>query len=336
MKALSLHGVGDLRLIDVPTPAPKAGEALVRVAACGVCGSDIPRIFSKGTYRFPTIPGHEFAGTIAEKGPGVEGLEVGDAVAVFPLLWCGECAPCESGRYVQCENYGYLGSRDDGAFAEYVVAPSRNLAKVPAGVSLEEAALTEPASVALHALRRTGRSLFGLNVAVYGAGPIGLMVAQWARSMGAAEVLIFDIAPRKAELARSLGFSQVFDSPAETTAHVCIEAAGVPATMLAACRSVARGGTVVLLGNPSRDLELPADLVSQLMRKEASLLGTWNSDYSSLGTGDDWHAVLHAVRAKKIDLTTLVSHRVSLDEALPALEQMRDHPDRVSKILIKP
>ena len=97
-------------------PSPGHGEVVVRVRTCGVCGSDLLRIFTKGTYSFPTICGHEFAGTVEELGPGVEGVAVGDRVAVFPLLWCGECPACEQGRYVQCHDYDYLGSRCDGGF----------------------------------------------------------------------------------------------------------------------------------------------------------------------------------------------------------------------------
>ncbi len=106
---------------------------LVRIGYCGVCGSDLPRTFSKGTYSFPTVCGHEFAGTIEKLGSDVDNAwKVGDRVAVFPLLWCGRCAACETGKYVQCYDYDYLGSRRDGAFAEYVVAPIRNLVRVPA------------------------------------------------------------------------------------------------------------------------------------------------------------------------------------------------------------
>ena len=186
MHALVLHAVGDLRYESVPRPQAGAGDALVRVRFCGVCGSDIPRCFTKGTYHFPTICGHEFAGVIESLGDEASGFAAGDRVAVFPLLWCGRCAACETGKYGQCEDYDYLGSRSDGGFAEYVVAPIKNLLRVPDNVSLEEASMTEPAAVALHSARRAKVRL-GDSVAIFGAGPIGLMTAQWAREMGAAE-----------------------------------------------------------------------------------------------------------------------------------------------------
>jgi L-iditol 2-dehydrogenase len=329
----------------VPDAPP--GGVLIRIGACGVCGSDIPRIFRKGTYRFPTTPGHELAGTIVAIGEGVEGYRAGDRVAVFPLLWCGRCSACEQGRYVMCEDYDYLGSRSDGGFAEYVTAPARNLAPVPEGVSLEAAAMTEPAAVALHALRRVGTPLLHRTVAVFGAGPIGLIVGQWARAMGAATVALFDIVPAKLDLARRIGFERVFDSRTEDPrariealtggqgAHVCVEAAGVPATTVQAISCARRGGSVVLLGNPSADVTLPAALISQAMRREVALLGTWNSDFSVHGD-DDWRAALQAMESGVLDVESLVTHRVSLAAAWDALRMIRDQREFVSKVLVCP
>jgi L-iditol 2-dehydrogenase len=348
MEALVLHAVGDLQLAQMPIPNVSEGQVRVRIGFCGVCGSDIPRIFSKGTYSFPTVCGHEFAGTVDQCGPGVDEFEQGDKVVVFPLIWCGECAACENGKYVQCSNYDYLGSRSDGAFAEYVVAPKENIIRVPNGVTLEEAAQTEPAAVALHTLRRVQDSLVGKTVAIFGAGPIGLMVAQWARIMGSTQVLLFDIVAEKLELAQRLGFESVFnsavDDPVDVVsaqtegkgAHVCIEAAGVPQTYLYALDSVQRGGSVVLLGNPVADVTLPASLISQLMRREVSLLGTWNSDYSVSGNDDDWRTVLQAMASGKLDLSPLITHKVPLADGIEALYMMKDKSQFYAKVLIHP
>ena len=348
MEALVLHGVGDLRLEQIPVPHLSEGEVRVRIGFCGVCGSDIPRIFVKGTYSFPTVCGHEFAGIVDACGPGVEGFASGDPVAVFPLLWCGTCPACEQGQYVQCHNYDYLGSRSDGAFAEYVVAPVANLIPLPQGVTLEEASMTEPAAVALHALRRAQTSLVGKVVAIFGAGPIGLMAAQWARIMGAAEVLLFDIVAEKLELARHLGFDNVFNSATEEPievvnaltadkgAQVCIEAAGVPATYRNALGSAGRAGSVVLLGNPAADVTLPAALISQVMRREVSIFGTWNSDYSAAGNDDDWRTVLQAMASGVLTLMPLITHKVPLADSSDMLHKMRDKSEFYAKVLIHP
>ncbi len=348
MEALVLHGVGDLRLERIPIPPPATGEVRVRIGFCGVCGSDIPRIFAKGTYSFPTVCGHEFAGTVDACGSGVSNFAPGDAVVVFPLLWCGDCAACEKGKYVQCDDYGYLGSRSDGAFAEFVVAPKENLIPVPEGVTLEAAAMTEPAAVALHALRRAQNSLVGKTVAIFGAGPIGLMAAQWSKIMGATSVFLFDIVPAKLELAQQLGFEHVFNSSVEDVisviniltdskgVHVCIEAAGVPQTYLNALGSVRRSGTVILLGNPIADVTLPATLISQVMRREVNLLGTWNSDYSIAGNDDDWRTVLKAMESGELTLSPLITHKVPLMNSTETLHMMRDKSEFYAKVLIHP
>ena len=348
MNALVLHAVGDARFEKVPRPEAAWGEVLVRVAFCGVCGSDIPRTFVKGTYHFPTICGHEFAGTVEACGEGVDRYAPGDRVVVFPLLWCGRCASCELGNYVQCSDYDYYGSRRDGAFAEYVAVPVRNLIPVPDGVSLEAASMTEPAAVALHALKRAGGGFVGQSVVIFGAGPIGLVTAQWARVMGAAQVILFDLIPQKLEMARSLGFQLAFDArevhPLEKVneltagygAEVCVEGAGVPVTLNQAIAAARVGGRVVILGNPSADVTLPASLISQAMRRELDVLGTWNSSFSAQGNNDDWRAVLAAAASGSVDLDCLVSHRVPLDKAFDALLMMRDQSEFFAKVLIQP
>lgn len=348
MHALVLHSVGDLRYEEVPQPSPAWGEVKVRIAFCGVCGSDIPRVFVKGTYRFPTIPGHEFAGVVEELGEGVTRFQVGDPVAVFPLLWCGRCAACEQGKYVMCHDYDYLGSRSDGGFAEYVIAPERNLLKVPPGVSLEEASMTEPAAVALHAVRCGGGTGIGESVAIFGAGPIGVMAAQWVRTLGTSQVILFDIIPEKLALAHDLGFEHVFDSRMEDPLSVlnhltgnrgvdlAIEAAGCPPTTLQALAAAARGGRVVLLGNPSGDVTLPMELISQVMRREVRICGTWNSEYSHTGNRNDWSEVLEALASHRIHLSKLVTHRIALNAGAGAFSMMRDRTEFFSKVLITP
>lgn len=347
MDAIVLHGVSDLRYEQVAVPELQPGTVRVRIGFCGVCGSDIPRCFVKGTYNFPTICGHEFAGTVEACGEGIEKFKVGDRVAVFPLLWREDHPACEEGKYAQSDGYDYLGSRSDGAFSEYVIAPERNLLHVPDNVSLEEAAMTEPAAVALHAVRRAGLRL-GDTAAIFGLGPIGLMVAQWVRAMGASKIALFDILPEKLELARKLGFEDVFDSrdaeAVEATngltdgrgVHVAIEAAGVPPTMIAALQVTRRAGRIVLLGNPAADVTIPAPLISQLMRREVDIVGTWNSDYSVYGDDDDWRTVLDAMANGTLDLKPLITHSVPLAQGIDVLEMMRDQSEFFAKVLIHP
>ena len=348
MNALVLHAVNVARHEPIPTPEPGPGEVRIKVGFCGVCNSDMARFFGKGPYSFPLVCGHEFAGVVDRVGVGVTAFAFGDRVAVFPLLWCGQCGACERGQYTQCTDYDYLGSRSNGAFAEYVVAPARNLLRVADRVSLEEAAMIEPAAVALHALRRAGGALLGNSVAVFGAGPIGLMVAQWARAMGAAKVMLIDLVPEKLDLAKSCGFEHVIDGGVSDSvaaiemltggrgADLCIDAAGVPQASIHALRAVNHGGTVVLLGNPIREVNLPAELISRLMRREVQIVGTWNSDYSAFDEDDDWHRALNAMATGTIDVKPLITHRVSLDAAMGALQMMKDRTAFYCKVLVQP
>ena len=176
MRAYELHGVNDLRREDIEKPEIPSGWVLVQVKASGICSSDIPRIFTNGTYHFPTIPGHEFSGVVAAYGEGVPEERVGKRVGIFPLIPCRTCPQCRQKKYEMCEHYDYLGSRRDGGFAEYVAVPDWNLMELPENVSFREAAMLEPLSVALHAVKRSGVKP-GDTAAVIGTGMIGFASA---------------------------------------------------------------------------------------------------------------------------------------------------------------
>ena len=154
MKAWVLHETGDIRFETTDNPKPGRGEVLVAVKAAGICGSDIPRIYQTGAHRMPLIPGHEFSGVVQATGPDVALSWQGKRVGVFPLLPCRSCAPCREKRYEMCRNYDYIGSRRNGAFAEYVSVPTWNLINLPDPVAYEEAAMLEPMAVAVHAMRQ--------------------------------------------------------------------------------------------------------------------------------------------------------------------------------------
>jgi len=342
MKACVLHAIGDLRLEDVPQPAPGAGEVLIRVGACGVCGSDLPRVFEKGTYRFPTIPGHEFAGEVAAVGEGVAADWVGRRVAVFPLIPCRKCPPCEIGAFALCEDYDYLGSRSDGAFAQHVCAPVWNLVAVPDGVSTEAAAMAEPAAVAAHALRQ-GRVELGDAVLIFGAGPIGLMLGLWARGSGAGRVLLVDIDEEKLAFARGLGFEALCnarqDDPVAWAhaitgrgADVVIEGSG-SGVAFEQCMHAARPlGRVVLMGNPAGDMTLSQQGYWAVLRKELTVRGTWNSSYCALPR-NEWRLAVDAMAAGRLEVAPLITHRVDLEGLGDALAMMRARKEFANKVM---
>lgn len=342
MKAWSLHAVGDLKLEEIPRPEPKKGEVLLKVRACGICGSDIPRIFTKGTYHFPTIPGHEFSGEIMEVGEDMDPSLVGKGAAVFPLMPCRDCPSCETGQFAQCENYNYMGSRCDGAFAEYICAPLWNLLMIPEGLSYVEAAMVEPAAVAVHALRQAGIDI-GDCVLIYGAGPIGSMLAAWAKAWGAGKVLLVDIDEEKLEFARKLGFSDVFNARHGDVlqwvkdmtvrgADVTIEGAGSPISFEQCMHSTRAFGKVVLMGNPSGEMKLSQKGYWEILRKQLTVVGTWNSYYANLPK-NEWKLVLDSMSTRQLDVKPLITHRVSLDGLYDKLLMMKDQKEFYNKVL---
>jgi len=342
VKACVLHAVGDLRCENVERPAIRENEVVVAVRACGVCGSDVPRVFSKGTYHFPTIPGHEFAGEVIEAGPGVDPGLAGKGVAVFPLIPCRKCPMCAIGAFAQCEDYDYLGSRCDGAFAEYVRVPAWNLVPIPEGVSFEEAAMVEPAAVAAHALRRAGVES-GDSVAIFGAGPIGLLLAAWARTWDAGQILLLDIDGRKLEFARQLGFSDVFNPKegdifswirkiTDKGADIVAEASGSSAAY-EQCMDAARNfGKVVLMGNPAGSMTLSQDAYWAILRRELTVYGTWNSVFNEQPK-NDWRLALDYMASGQLDAKSLITHRVGLDKLWDALAMMRDQTTFSNKVM---
>ena len=180
MKAWVLHDIGDLRFDTVKEPVIQKREVLVRVRAVGICGSDIPRIYQNGAYSHPLILGHEFSGEVVETGVLADPVWKGQRVGVFPLIPCRECAPCRQKQFEMCRNYGYLGSRRDGGFTEYVAVPEENLIPLPENVTFEAAAMLEPMAVAVHAMRRI-KAKPSDRIAICGVGTIVLLLYQLLR-----------------------------------------------------------------------------------------------------------------------------------------------------------
>ncbi|MBN1836582.1 MAG: alcohol dehydrogenase catalytic domain-containing protein, partial [Spirochaetales bacterium] len=196
---------GEIEIREVERPSAGRDEVLIRIHNIGVCGSDIHVYHGKHPYTsYPVVQGHEVSGEIAEIGPGVEGLEVGQAVTFMPQVVCGKCYSCRHGMYHICDNLKVMGFQTDGAAQDYFVVPARLIIQVPAGVSMEHAAMIEPISVAVHALGRAGE-ISGKRVLVLGAGTIGNLVSQVARALGAKDTMITDVSDYRLEIARKCG-----------------------------------------------------------------------------------------------------------------------------------
>lgn len=296
MKAVVLEANEVLKYREIEDPQPGHGTVRIKVAVCGICGSDLPRVFDHGARSYPLILGHEFAGVVDKVGEGVTACAEGDHVTAAPLLPCGTCEDCRNGNYSLCGHYSFIGSRQNGAMADYVVVPEVNVVKIPDSLSMEQAATIEPSTVALHAFK-VSRFTAGRSVAVIGCGIIGLYTVQWARILGASRVTAIgrgqsglDAALRlgadravstsglSGEELRGLlgtGFDYVFEcSGADETIHLAVEAA-------------AKKGTVCLIGTPKRPLTFTVPQWEAINRKECWVTGSWMS-YSAPFPGEEW------------------------------------------------
>lgn len=346
MRAVILQSDQVLSYEEVPIPAPAAGEALIRVLRVGICSSDVPRAFRGQAYRYPLIMGHEIAGVV-DKAPDAPEL-VGRLVAVIPLIPCRRCDRCRAGDFALCTAYDYIGSRRDGGFAEYVTAPVENLVPVPDGVDADSACQVELAAVALNAVRRADVKP-GDRVAIIGAGPLGWLAAQWATLRGAAPVVLIDVSEEALHRARAAlghrvrGLQLVLDRgnvaatfATETGgnhADVVVQCAGAPAAFISSLTIAGMRGRVVWVGNPDADLALPRSLVSQILRRELDIRGTWNSSFLHPDR-PDWRVVLGMTATDQLDVRCTISHHFPLSGAVEGFRVLRERSGYVGKVVL--
>jgi L-iditol 2-dehydrogenase/galactitol-1-phosphate 5-dehydrogenase len=322
MKAMVLESPGQLTYADVPEPERVGSRpVLVRIAAVGVCGSDLLR-YAKGTaYHYPLILGHEFS-AVVEEAPADSSFARGDRVAVFPLIPDPRDPFSQIGEYAVSSGYDYFGSRRDGAFAERLWVPEENLLRIPAEVPLIHAAAVEPASVSLHAMLKF-KLPANASALVIGGGPIGAFAAQWLRILGCARVFVADIDPRKLEILQALGFETVDAAKQDTVQAVkaltggrgvacAVEASGLPVTLIQTIEAAAVFGQVMLLGDHHHDVTLSGPLISSMLRRELTVYGAWNSKITPAGKSE-WDMVLSHMR-QAFQVGPLISHTPTLDQ----------------------
>jgi len=313
-------------VIELPVPRPNAGELLVRIAACGICGSDLHLYewelgAERMVGRLPFVMGHEPAGVVEAVGPGVTRFKAGDRVALDPFGHCGQCGPCRAGRFNLCSSPTTL----SGAFAEYTIAPIGNSHLVPPTMDLEHAALLEAFGTGLHAVEQSSLKA-GDCAVVEGPGPIGLSVAMAARAFGAGPIVMtgLDIDTDRLALARRLGFTTVCASDEGWTSHVrkllppdgadvLFDASGAIDSPRELLR---RGGQFVEIGWPARDItgtELRALFFHGVQ---------WIN--SRVRTPETWRRAIALVASGEIDLMPMVTHRYDLSRAVEAFELLRE------------
>ncbi len=345
MRACVLHGNEDLRYEEYPLREVEAGMVRVRVRAAGICGSDIPRVLKNGAHFYPVVLGHEFSGVIDKIGEGVTGLEVGDTVAGVPLVPCMKCEDCLAGNYSLCRHYSFIGSRQSGAFADYVVIPAINAVKYDPSIPFEQAAMFEPSTVALHGLRKSGYR-GGENVAVLGGGTIGIFAMQWAKILGAEKITVFDIVPERLELAKRMGADEIVNTKEEDVAErvqqitngkgfaYVLETAGNPAIVKMFFEIASNTATVCFIGTPTKNIEFNPREWEQLNRKELHLFGSWMS-YSAPFPGKEWEMTAHyfATGQLKFD-PKMIDRKFKMENAAEAFDLYKTAGTVKGKIML--
>ncbi|MGL4607073.1 MAG: galactitol-1-phosphate 5-dehydrogenase [Eubacteriaceae bacterium] len=345
MLAAVLHSPGDLRIEKQPIPKDLApNDVLVKVKAAGICGSDLDRVMKTGTYSFPRIPGHEFSGVIAAIGSKVKNFSIGDRVLVAPIIPCFHCEYCQSGNFGQCSHYDYLGSRSDGGFSEFVKVPSRNLIILPSEISFIEGAAIEPAAVTLHGINRI-KITAGDSVAILGCGAIGIFAIQFAKIMGATEIIGVDISDEKLAFGKKAGCTKVInalkDNPVDkileatqsTGVNVCIETAGTPITQVQSIQCTKKHGRILYLGTAHKDVIIPPHVFEHIVRNEITLTGSWNS-YSAPFPGSEWRSTIEYLQQKRLDIQSFITHTFPLQESPRVISEMANHEFSFNKVIL--
>lgn len=343
MKALVLTAYKQLELAERPRPVAGTGEVLIRVAACGICGSDVHGYDGTSGRRIPPIVmGHEAAGTVAAVGEGVTRFAVGDRVTFDSTIYCGRCAYCKRGQMNLCDHREIVGVsikdfRRDGAFAEYLTVPERIVYKLPDAMPFVEAAMLEAVSVALHAVV-VSELKGGETALVMGAGMIGLLTLQAARAAGCSKVLVADIDHTRLKLAEKLGATGVIAKTGTELASECLrltdgvgvdialEAVGRDETVAAAIDSTRKGGTITLIGNITPEVKLP---LQKVVSRQLRLQGT----AASCG---EYMQAIEMITDGRIEVKPLITAVAPLEEGARWFERLYAHEPNLMKIVLAP
>lgn len=342
MKALLLSKYRHFELADLPTPSPASGEVLIRVGACGICGSDVHGYDGSSGRRIPPIVmGHEAAGVIEAIGPGVDNVRVGDRVTFDSTIYCGGCAYCRRGEVNLCDHRQVLGVscgdyRRAGAFAEYVAVPARVVYHLPESISFAEAAMLEAVAVALHAVSLANITPDS-SALVIGAGTIGLLILQALRAAGVTRIFLADIDVTRLRLAEQLGAPVILSAASDPAGQalqltkgigvdVALEAVGRSETVSAAIASVRKGGTVVLVGNISPDVTLP---LQKVVTRQIRLQG-------SCASAGEYPQAIDLMAKGAIRVKPLITAIAPLEQGPEWFERLYAREPNLLKVVLSP
>jgi threonine dehydrogenase-like Zn-dependent dehydrogenase len=338
MKALFYSDWHRLEISDQPTPVPKSGEVLMKVSACGLCGSELETYKNKSTRRSPPlILGHEFCGEIVDTGKDVMKNLKGQKKIVFPLVFCNQCPACRRNNFHLCENRRLFGMHRMGAFAEYVAVPERCLIEWPEGIPAQEACLTEPLANGVHVVNLT-KHIKPRKVLVIGAGPIGLMCQQAFQSMLNAEVIVADVSKYRLETAVKLGAQKGINVTSENTVEfakkfsngegvdLVVDAVGSRVTKKQSLESIRNGGATVWIGLHENKLDLDS---YDITLPEKQILGTYSGNLS------DFETAIKLIKKERVDVSGWVDC-FNLDEGVEAFHKMLAPGDNDIKAVFIP
>ena len=341
MKAAVLLDVGKLEFKEVDIPKVGPGEVLVRVRACGICGSDVSMYRGRYLPVKPIIPGHEFAGDVAEVGEGVKYVKPGERVVADINVSCGVCYYCKRMQKLFCPDMYQVGIHSNGAFAEYIKVPEQNIIRIPTDVSYEHAAFMEPLSCVISVVDKANIAS-GDVVVVIGDGPLGISAARLAKLSGASTVIVCGHHDYRLNKANEMGADIIVNTKKEDPLEVVlsetdkrgadavIEVVGKPTTYRWAVDMVRRGGRVALMGVPGPTDKLELMMFNDIFNKELSL------SVSFAGTYDKGIRALALIRSKKFDVSKMITHRIGLENLLDGLMMVERKADNVIKVVTLP
>lgn len=334
MKAIYLKAAGNIQVADVAQPEYKADQILIRVKSVGICGSDISAYLGTSPLvTYPRIIGHEIAGEVVEVPAGEERVAIGDRVVLEPYVYCGECYPCRNKRTNCCENLTVRGVHIDGGMAEYVYHPRHLVHKVPAGIPWNHLAMVEPLTISMHAVNRS-RLQQDEYAVITGCGPIGLLAAQYALTIGAKPIMVDPVEERLA-MARKAGVEHTINPMKEnavevikeitggTMAEVVIEASGNAAAIRSSIDYVAYSGRISLVGYPKHEVALPTALFT---KKELDIVGARNSFQAFTQS-------IRLIAENKVDVAAVITKTISFEEIPAIVHDISVNPGNYMKVI---
>lgn len=328
---------GKIEFREVPTPEPKEGEVLIKIMEIGVCGSDIHVYHGEHPFTsYPVTQGHEVSGLVEKLGAGVSGLSVGQKVTIQPQVVCGECYPCRHGKYNLCEKLKVMGFQTTGVASQYFAVDAEKVTPLPESMSLEEGAMIEPLAVAVHAVRRAG-DVTGQDICVLGAGPIGILVAQTAKGMGAKRVMITDISDIRLKKAAECGVDFCVNTKEKDfgealtgnfgpdKADVIYDCAGNDITMGQAIQYARKGSTIILVA-----------VFAGMAKVDLAVLNDHELDLntSMMYRTEDYQTAIELANSGKVQLKPLISQRFPFRQYLDAYQYIDANRETTMKVLI--